>query len=212
MRTTRYSRPQSRKKRQVDGLGLNPARIRAVMKTAAGGPFRLSSVPMPAVAQISETLIREIITRAVSNVFKMMLGHPVLLRESGAECLPKLSARQVVGTVGFVGDASGLIHLYLGEAFANHCTRQVLGLSEFEIRTGGDTVVNDAIGELTNMVAGSFKSALCDAGYPCKLAIPSILRGHNFCIERLSSAVRHLYHFECGEHSVITDIIVKSCD
>jgi chemotaxis protein CheX len=167
---------------------------------------------MPAVAQISETLIREMITRAVGNVVKTMLGHPVLLRDSGPECLPKLSARQVVGTVGFVGDASGLIHLFLGEAFAIQCTRQVLGLSEFEIRSAGDSVVNDAVGELTNMVAGSFKSALCDAGYPCKLAIPSILRGHNFCIERLSSALRHVYHFECGEHSVIADIIVKSCD
>jgi chemotaxis protein CheX len=167
---------------------------------------------MPAVAQISETLVREMITRAVGNVFKTMLGHPVLLRESGAECLPQLSARQVVGTVGFVGDASGLIYLYFAETFANQCTGHVLGLSDFEMKTAGENVVNDAIGELTNMVAGSFKSALCDAGYPCKLAIPSILRGRNFCIEPMSSAQRHIYRFECGGHPVITDIIVKSCD
>jgi len=171
---------------------------------------------MPAIEQISESLIRENITRAVGNVFKTMLGRPVLLAESeagaGGESQPKMIAPQVVGTVGFVGDASGLIYLYLGEAFANHFTGHVLGLSDFEMKTAGENVVNDAIGELTNMVAGSFKSALCDAGYPCKLAIPSILRGRNFCIESLSSAQRHTYRFDCGGHPVITDIIVKSCD
>jgi chemotaxis protein CheX len=171
---------------------------------------------MPALEQISESLIRENITRAVGNVFKTMLGRPVLLQETdagaGAESLPKMTTAQVVGTVGFVGDASGLIYLYFAETFANQCTGHVLGLSDFEMKTAGENVVNDAIGELTNMVAGSFKSALCDAGYPCKLAIPSILRGRNFCIEPMSSAQRHIYRFECGGHPVITDIIVKSCD
>jgi chemotaxis protein CheX len=171
---------------------------------------------MPALEQISESLIRENITRAVGNVFKTMLSRPVSVRElepgEGSESLRTVDSPQVVGTVGFVGEASGLIYLYFAEGFANQCTGQVLGLSDFELTTAGVEVVNDAIGELTNMVAGSFKSALCDAGYPCKLAIPSILRGRNFCIEPMSSAQRHIYHFECGGHSVITDIIVKASD
>jgi chemotaxis protein CheX len=169
---------------------------------------------MPALEQISESLIRENITRAVGNVFKTMLNRPVLFHEPlpGAEAVRRVTTPQVVGTVGFVGDVSGLIYLYLGEAFAIQFTGHVLGLSEFELRTGGDEVVNDAIGELTNMVAGSFKSALCDAGYPCKLAIPSILRGRNLCVEAISSAQRHLYQFDCAGHSVLTDVIMKSSD
>lgn len=186
------------------------------MKATEARRLRPAAALMPAIDQISEALVRENITRAVSNVFKTMLGRPASLHRSGGsagtEPLPRVVTPQVVGTVGFVGEASGLIYLYLDENFAKQCTGHVLGMSEYEMRSAGEDVVNDAIGEMTNMVAGSFKSALCDAGYPCKLAIPSILRGHNFCIERLSSALRHVYHFECGEHSVIADLIVKSCD
>jgi chemotaxis protein CheX len=171
---------------------------------------------MPATEQISENLIRENITRAVGDVFKTMLSSPVspaaAHADGSAEQMPKVTTPQVVGTVGFIGDACGLIYLYLEENFANKCTCQMLGMSEFELQGAGDEVVNDAIGELTNMVVGGFKNALCDAGYPCRLTIPSILRGRNFCIEQMSSAQRHIYMFECGGHRVITDIILKSDD
>jgi chemotaxis protein CheX len=83
-------------------------------------------------------------------------------------------------------------------------------MNDKELDMAGDEVINDAIGELTNMTVGSFKNALCDAGYPCKLTIPSILRGTNFSIEPISSAVRHIYYFDCAEHRVIADILMKS--
>jgi chemotaxis protein CheX len=168
---------------------------------------------MPAIEEISESLIRENITRAVGDVFKTMMGRAIAL--DPAEAGPNeaaASAPQVIGTVGFIGDINGLVYLYLNEDFANQCTAQILGMSAFELKTKGDEVVNDAIGELTNMVVGSFKNALCDAGYPCKLTIPSILRGRNFCIQSTRLAERRSYRFACGAHRVVTDIILKSGD
>jgi chemotaxis protein CheX len=41
------------------------------------------------------------------------------------------------------------------------------------------------------------------------LTIPSILRGSNFSIEPISDAIRHIYHFECDEHRVVADILMK---
>ena len=154
---------------------------------------------MPALKEISEPLIRENITRAIADVFKTMLGRQTELcstSEQGNFCWPPIPSTQgeatpqVVGTVGFIGDVNGLIYFYLPSGFARICTSQLLGLSEAEIDEAGDEVINDAIGELTNMSVGSFKNGLCDAGYPCKLTIPSILRGSNFCIEPISSAER----------------------
>ncbi|MBA4138138.1 MAG: chemotaxis protein CheX [Opitutus sp.] len=177
---------------------------------------------MPATQEISETLIRENITRAIADVFKTMLGqHSTLATTAtqgaeaswppvpveGVACIP-----QVVGTVGFIGDANGLIYLYLPIDFARICTSQLLGMTEAEIDEAGDEVINDAIGELTNMSVGSFKNGLCDAGYPCKLTIPSILRGSNFCVEPISSAQRYIYSFKCGGHKVVTDILMKAGD
>jgi chemotaxis protein CheX len=171
---------------------------------------------MPVTAEITETLIRDYINRAVSDVFKTMLGRvPTFSAQEplrGDEPLPSPEGNrpQVVGTVGFIGDINGLIYLHLDLGFARICTCHLLGMTEAELDEAGDEVINDAIGELTNMTVGGFKNGLCDAGYPCKLTIPSILRGSNFSIEPISSAVRRIYYFDCAEHRVVADILMKS--
>ena len=99
-----------------------------------------------------------------------------------------------------------------GRARPRLFTSHLLAMAEAEVDEAGDEVINDAIGELTNMSVGSFKNGLCDAGYPCKLTIPSILRGSNFCVEPISSAERYIYRFTCGEHRVVTDILLKGGD
>jgi chemotaxis protein CheX len=173
---------------------------------------------MPAAEQITANLIRENIARAVGDVFKTMLGkEPTLtpVAKNLEEVWPSQSPLaenprpHVVGTVGFIGEANGLIYLYLDLAFARLCTCHLLGMTEAELSEAGDEVINDAIGELTNMTVGSFKNGLCDAGYPCKLTIPSILHGSNFTIEPISSVTRYIYHFDCAGHRIIADILMK---
>ncbi|HYC71881.1 MAG TPA: chemotaxis protein CheX [Opitutaceae bacterium] len=174
---------------------------------------------MPALQDITESLVRDNITRAVLDVFKTMLGRAAQLCPNSPQgsltslpshANPSLSGVPlVVGTVGFIGEANGLIYLYFDQAFARVCTCQLLGMTEADLDEAGDEVINDAIGEMTNMTVGSFKNGLCDAGYPCKLTIPSILRGSNFSIEPISSAQRHIFRFESGGHRLVTDILMK---
>ncbi len=174
---------------------------------------------MPATQEISSALIRDNITRAVNDVFKTMLNRPSQLvdtpapENAGWPPVPEVSSEirpQVVGTVGFLGDVNGLIYFYLDLAFARLATSHLLGMTDAELDEAGDEVVNDAVGELTNMTVGSFKNGLCDAGYPCMLTIPSILRGSNFCVEPVSSAQRFIFRFDCAGHRVVTDILLKT--
>lgn len=171
---------------------------------------------MPATAEITETLVRDYINRAVSDVFKTMLGREPTFSTQAAPATneplppPEGNRPQVVGTVGFIGDINGLIYLHLDLAFARICTCHLLGMTEAELDEAGDEVINDAIGELTNMTVGAFKTGLCDAGLPCTLTIPSILRGSSFTVEMISSAVRHVFHFECAGHRVTADILMRS--
>ena len=176
---------------------------------------------MPAATQeISEPLIRDNINRAVCDVFKTMLHRTASLGAAyvsgGADPHPvgahgdELSAHpQVVGTVGFLGDINGLIYLYFDGAFAKGCTGHLLGMSDSEVDEAGDEVINDAIGEITNMTVGSFKNGLSDQGYPCKLTIPSILRGRNFCVEPISDSQRFIYVFETEGQRLVADILLK---
>jgi chemotaxis protein CheX len=178
---------------------------------------------MPAIEEISEALVRENISRAVRDVFKTMLDHdlsfdgievPAALG-TGGPVYPNprsFSVPQVVGNVGFIGDANGLVYLHLEETFANLCTGRILGLSDVELLAVDVATVNDAIGELTNMVCGGFKNGLCEAGYPCKLTIPSVLRGRDVRIESTSSARRHAYSFNWMNHRLMTDVLVKIGD
>jgi len=175
---------------------------------------------MPTTVPIAEPLIRENIVRAVADVFKTMLGRPVHFQPADAAnaagtpppSTPTFASRQVVGTVGFLGDANGLIYLYFDETFASQCTGGMLGMDERELAEAGPDAVNDAIGEITNMVVGSFKNGLCDAGFPCKLTIPSILRGSNFSVEPTGSAQRHVFRFDCRGHRIVADVLLKSED
>jgi chemotaxis protein CheX len=88
----------------------------------------------------------------------------------------------------------------------------MLGLKDSELDGDGAEVVNDAIGELTNMIVGVFKNGLCDSGYSCRLTVPSILRGSNFCIEPISSASRRIFYFDCTGYRLVADILMKFGD
>lgn len=165
-------------------------------------------------AQISDAVFRETITRAIQDVMKTMLNKSASFHsESEAETNNgksiEICGQQVVGTVGFIGDINGLIYLYLGTELAHLGAGHLLGMSKEELEEAGDEVVNDAIGELTNMTVGAFKNQLCDRGFQCKLTIPSILRGSNFTIEPISSATRRVYCFDVSGHRLVADLLMK---
>lgn len=176
---------------------------------------------MPTIDQISETVFRDTINRAVQEVFKTMLGRTAILHTTSdvanANGTPwehpvQIDGQQVVGTVGFIGDISGLIYLYLTVEFASEIAGCMLSMSPTELADAGHEVVNDAVGELTNMTVGTFKNQLADKGFPCRLTIPSILRGSNFSIEPVSSATRRIYRFSIGPSLLVVDLLMKTGD
>ena len=174
---------------------------------------------MSTIQALGEPIVRAHITRAVTDVLKVMLKSRVEAVAPGGpwgevppEVTAQLAAPHVVGSVGFVGDINGLVYLCLPTPFARMATCRLLGLSDSELTDAGEAPVTDAVGELTNMTVGSFKNALCDAGYPCKLTIPSILRARNFCIQSTRRAEHRSYRFTCGSHRLVADIIIKSGD
>lgn len=168
---------------------------------------------MPLVENISDALLEETVKRAVTEVFSTMLHKTAkLVPSSPDDNVIDLSTPHVVGTVGFIGDIKGLIYLYLETSFAEACAGEMLGMNREELTEGGDEVVNDAIGELTNMTVGTFKNQLSDRGFPCRLTIPSIMRGSHFTIEPIRSATRRVYRFDINGRRLTTDLIMQPGD
>ncbi len=113
----------------------------------------------------------------------------------------------IASAVGFIGKTTGVVYLYASDRFARQMTCRLLGLEDSDI--DGDEMVNDAMGELANMVVGHIKSRLVDRGLACVLTIPSIIRGSSFSIEPVSSAERRVYFFDCDQSRLGVEVMLK---
>ena len=157
---------------------------------------------------ITPTLIRDSIVKAVQNVCKTMMNCDTSLRAPLSDP-PPIHTYQLLGNVGFAGDANGVVFLCLTDDFAKFATGQMLGMTPAEVEENGFEVIKDAIGEITNMTAGGFKNHLCDIGLPCKLTLPTIVRGKELEIAALKGSHRHVFEFDCSGHILTADIQIK---
>ena len=162
-------------------------------------------------APITDELIHKSIVHAIQNVCNTMMKQNVGFVEKTTEPINNGTASQsyIFGCVGFVGNIDGVVYLCITDDFAMSAASRILGMSPLEIKAEGDTVIKDVIGEITNMTVGGFKNALCDQGYPCKLTLPTIVRGQNLSVSSIKGATRHIFHFDCDGHRIIADIQIK---
>jgi chemotaxis protein CheX len=151
-----------------------------------------------------------LVTEAVTEVFSTMLSCSI--NSSSSTSLPNAgdgngSAMHVAGGVGFGGDVTGVVYIVVTTNFAREITCRLLGIADSEVES--ESMVNDAIGELANMVVGQIKSHLCDRGLPCVLTIPSIVRGTNFSLEGCSTDKHEAYRFMCANQQLSVEILMK---
>lgn len=166
---------------------------------------------------LSEELFKECIEHAVQKVFQTMLqkdavpvpGKSPLPPSESWTPPPDLAGAVAIGSVGFAGDISGLVFLYLSENLANIIVSGMLGMSHEEVAEAGREVSSDVIGELANMTVGTFKNRIQDLGYPCKLTIPTVVWGTAISISPPKGAVRRTYVFKVDNLSMVADLIFK---
>ncbi len=147
----------------------------------------------------------ELTSKAVLEVFQVMMSMDLNTADP-AGTLPD-PAGDIVGSVGFTGKATGVVCLCAGLIFAKVITSRMLGIEMVEVDDDG--MVNDAFGELSNMVAGYVKSRLCDAGLPCLLSMPSIVRGQRLKIEGPSQVGRRMIGFRNCQHRLLVEVLLK---
>ena len=166
---------------------------------------------MAVAQQITDTIIEDAINNAVLNVCGTLLQKPAkLVTKVPTEAIDLTApVYQVIGNVGFVGKANGIVYLCMSEEFATFAVGAILGMSPAEVAFNGPEVLKDAIGEVTNMTVGGFKNALCDIGLPCKLTLPTIVRGDPLKVAAFKGSHRHVFRFECEGHPLIADIQLK---
>jgi len=145
------------------------------------------------------------IMRAVLKTFHTMLA--IDLEAKPLRDMPNFEGEHVLGEVTFEGKTSGLVHLRLPASSIALLGDRLLGLPPEAL--ADETIANDVLGELCNMIVGNFKSYLCDAGLNCKLSLPKISRTKDFKLHSVSGGTSERQGFHARELNFFADLSVN---
>jgi chemotaxis protein CheX len=158
--------------------------------------------------QLTDDIIQDTFVRALQSVFKTMISQEIAFDGRAQQVEPPGpdAKAQLIGNVGFGGKINGLVYLCMPDEFAHTIAGRMLGMDAAELSQSGNEAVTDAIGEITNMSVGGFKNALADMGFPCKLTIPTIVRGRGLSVNSIRGTTRYIFHFSSMGHRISADV------
>jgi chemotaxis protein CheX len=137
------------------------------------------------------------------DVFQMMVSRDVTFRGAIEGNAPRPKAN-VVGTVGFAGVESGLVAFYSTLDGAREIAGAMLGMAPTEV----DGEMPDAIGEISNMIAGAFRTKMTELGFPWVIAIPTVTIGSDFYTKYPADVTRVLCPFQMGDQEIFVELIM----
>lgn len=111
----------------------------------------------------------------------------------------------VVGTVGFAGSRKGLVAFYSTLDGARNIAGAMLGMDPREVN--GELA--DAIGEITNMIAGSFRTKMAAEGQSWAISVPTVTMGSDFYITTHVHGRRVLIPFKMQDDEIFVELILN---
>jgi len=139
------------------------------------------------------------------EVLEAMIGRSVTfsLPIEGEALRPRSN---VVGTSAFTGSiGGGLVAFYTTLETAKVLTATMLGIPA----TTDDEVI-DAIGEITNMIAGALRTKMAADGDLWAVSIPTVTVGSDFYTKCVRDVRRVLCPLKIDEHELFIELIVAS--
>jgi len=88
----------------------------------------------------------------------------------------------ITGMVGLAGIYTGILSIHCPKTLALKITSNMLGMEVDEV---GDDV-NDALGEIANMLGGHVKQVLSKGGSDLNLSIPTVISGETYTISSVN--------------------------
>jgi chemotaxis protein CheX len=141
----------------------------------------------------------------VQDVFTSMVGVEDLLHLP-LQVDPKTHFSDcITAMVGFAGLYNGLLSLHVPQKLALSFTSSMIGMDVTELNDD----VNDALGEIANMIAGSFKHHLSKDGHEVRLSTPSVVTGKEYVISSGTMANTLTLLFDSNEEWFMISVVVE---
>ena len=119
----------------------------------------------------------------------MMLGMKVV------PCEDTKLATELTAIVGLAGSLCGLFSIRCSKGTGAILTQKMLNIDASE----SETEVMDALGELGNMLAGSFKARIPGIADTCMLSIPTTITGADYQVHPLRGGQRFEMLVRCDD-------------
>jgi len=140
---------------------------------------------------------------ATVDVFSTMLSSQLEPREPVVGVPPPRT--HVVSTIGFAGSANGLVTFGCSRDAAREITGILLGIDPGDVN--GELA--DAIGEMTNMIAGSFRNRMAERNSAWALTTPFSTIGDDFSTVYATGATRIVCPFAMGPHELFVELVIQ---
>lgn len=146
----------------------------------------------------------EKITTSVHEIFASMVMMDIV---PGAPIQGEINPLQntITGMIGLAGTHKGMMAIHLPETLAKRVTGNFLGMEVEEV----DNDVQDAIGELANMLGGSIKAILSDNGKDIKLSMPSTICGQEYRFQSHYDGESVVVPFIAEESQFLVELRIK---
>ena len=142
---------------------------------------------------------------AVVGVLGMMASMEVTLGKPYINS-KRSAAGDVTGTIGISGTVDGIMSLTLDEPVILRIVNNMLAENYTEI----NDEIADAVGELTNMIAGQARQDLTKQGMTLKSSTPTVIIGKGHRISHITSAPILAIPFSTPEGSLVVEVSFES--
>jgi chemotaxis protein CheX len=143
---------------------------------------------------------REVLEKATCEVFEIMLGTSL---GNATEENPHVVA-DFTAMVGLAGSLRGVMGLRTSSESARRMAARMPGGDEVDM--GGN--VDDAFGEVCNMIACSLKAKIAGLADGCALSVPTLISGKDYALHSLANGECYeaIFSFEGEPLSVTLDL------
>jgi chemotaxis protein CheX len=135
----------------------------------------------------------------VKEIFDMMFGLDIRVMDRPLDDSGKIEPDDKTAIVGFSGSLRGSCQLRINHVTAQSIASAMLGGTPI---ADGDESLNDALGELCNMLAGGWKNGIADLAAACALSPPTIVSGLDYKIHMARPSTKLCRTYQFGSHTL----------
>lgn len=122
---------------------------------------------------IEQAILTDTLLQGAKEVFETMVFMDL---EESSESDPCIDDCALLGSITFKGNLEGSLGICCSVSCAQVIAMNMLGIDAIDKISEEETC--DAMGEVTNMVMGCFKSHVTDAVGNLEISVPTVVRGH----------------------------------